>query len=93
MSVAFHELQVCAVIRETPECSSFELRVPAAFEEAYRYRAGQHLTLEIPWDHFKVTRCYSISSCPDLGETLENCSKKSRGRANLQLAERQSEGR
>ncbi len=71
MSVAFHELQVSAVIRETPECSSFELRVPAALEEAFRYRAGQHLTLELPWGHFKLTRCYSLSSCPDLGETLK----------------------
>lgn len=71
MSVAFHELQVSAVIRETPECSSFELRVPAALEEAFRYRAGQHLTLELPWDPFKLTRCYSLSSCPDLGETLK----------------------
>jgi 3-ketosteroid 9alpha-monooxygenase subunit B len=71
MSVAFHELQVSAVIRETPECSSFLLTVPAALEEAFRYRAGQHLTVALPWEHFKLTRCYSLSSCPDLGETLK----------------------
>lgn len=71
MSVVFHELQVSAVIRETPECSSFELRVPAALEEAFRYRAGQHLTLELPWEQSKLTRCYSLSSCPDLGEALK----------------------
>jgi 3-ketosteroid 9alpha-monooxygenase subunit B len=79
MSVAFHELQVSAVIRETPECSSFELRVPAALEEAFRYRAGQHLTLELPWDHFKLTRCYSLSSCPDLGETPKIAVKRVEG--------------
>jgi len=71
MSVAFHELEITAVVRETSECSSFELAVPADLEEAYRYRAGQHLTFELPWDDFKVTRCYSLSSCPDLSETLK----------------------
>ena len=71
MSVAFHELRVSAVIRETPECSSFELAVPAGLEEGYRYRAGQHLTFELPWEDSTVTRCYSLSSCPDLGETLK----------------------
>lgn len=71
MSVAFHELRVSAVIRETPECSSFELAVPAGLEDTFRYRAGQHLTFELAWDDFTVTRCYSLSSCPDLGETLK----------------------
>jgi 3-ketosteroid 9alpha-monooxygenase subunit B len=71
MSVAFHELRVSAVIRETPECSSFELAVPAGLQDGYRYRAGQHLTFELPWEDLTVTRCYSLSSCPDLGETLK----------------------
>jgi 3-ketosteroid 9alpha-monooxygenase subunit B len=71
MSVPFHELRISAVIRETPECSSFELSVPTELQEAYRYKAGQHLTFELPWDDFKVTRCYSLASCPDLGETLK----------------------
>ena len=71
MSVAFHDLEITAVIRETAECSSFELSVPPGLEDAYRYRAGQHLTFELPWGDFKVTRCYSLSSCPDLDETLK----------------------
>ena len=71
MSVEFHELRVSAVIRETAECSSFELRVPDELAEAYRYKAGQHLTFKLPWDDFEVTRCYSLSSCPDLGEPMK----------------------
>jgi 3-ketosteroid 9alpha-monooxygenase subunit B len=71
MSVHFHPLRVSAVIRETRECTSFELSVPAELEEAYRYKAGQHLTFELPWEDFQVTRCYSLSSCPDLGEPLK----------------------
>ncbi len=71
MSVEFHELEISGVIRETADCTSFELTVPLELREAYRYKAGQHLTFELPWEGFKVTRCYSLSSCPDLGETLK----------------------
>jgi 3-ketosteroid 9alpha-monooxygenase subunit B len=79
MSVAFHELKVSSVIRETPECSSFELSVPTELQAAYRYKAGQHLTFEVPWDDFKVNRCYSLASCPDLGETLKIAVKRVAG--------------
>ncbi len=71
MSVEFHELEVSAVIVETPECSSFELRVPPHLAQAYRYRAGQHLTFKLPWDDFQITRCYSLASCPETGETMK----------------------
>ncbi|MGB8332133.1 MAG: ferredoxin--NADP reductase [Polyangiales bacterium] len=70
MSVPFHRLQVSAVTRETPQCSSFELSVPADLAEAYRYRAGQHLTFQVPWERSTVTRCYSLCGCPELGEPL-----------------------
>jgi 3-ketosteroid 9alpha-monooxygenase subunit B len=65
MSVEFNELEVAAVIRETARCSSFELRVPSHLSEAYRYKAGQHLTLKLPWEGLELTRCYSLSSCPE----------------------------
>jgi len=71
VSVEFHELEIAAVIRETADCNSFELTVPPELREAYRYKAGQHLTFEFPWEGFKVTRCYSLSSCPNLGEPLK----------------------
>jgi 3-ketosteroid 9alpha-monooxygenase subunit B len=71
VSVEFHELAIAAVTRETADCTSFELTVPPELREAYHYKAGQHLTFEFPWEGFKVTRCYSLSSCPDLGEPLK----------------------
>ena len=71
MSVEFHELEVVNVIRETRDCTSFELRPPSDLAHAYRYRAGQHITFEFPWDDFEVTRCYSLASCPELGETMK----------------------
>ena len=71
MSVEFHELEVTAVIEETSECKSFELGVPPHLSSAYRHKAGQHLTFKLPWEEFQVTRCYSIASCPDLGEPMK----------------------
>jgi 3-ketosteroid 9alpha-monooxygenase subunit B len=71
MSVEFHELEVAVVIPETAQCSSFELRVPPHLADAYRHKAGQHLTFKLPWEDFEVTRCYSIASCADLGEPMK----------------------
>ncbi|MEM7136514.1 MAG: ferredoxin--NADP reductase [Myxococcota bacterium] len=68
MTVEFHELVVSKVIDETPDCRSFEFVVPPRLQDAYAYAAGQHLTFEVPWGDFHVTRCYSLSSCPDLDE-------------------------
>ena len=79
MTVEYHELKVKAVIPETPDCTSFELEVPKGLREAYRYRAGQHLTFRFPWDGFEVTRCYSLSSCPDLGEPMKIGVKRVQG--------------
>ena len=76
MSVEFHELEVSAVIRETTDCCSFELRVPTELAEAFRYRAGQHLTFKLPWDDFELARCYSLASCPDVGETMKIAVKR-----------------
>jgi len=71
MSVEFHELEIMNIIRETDDCRSFELRVPGDLTAAYRYKAGQHLTFKFSWDDFEVTRCYSLASCPELGETMK----------------------
>jgi 3-ketosteroid 9alpha-monooxygenase subunit B len=95
MSVEFHELEVVNVIRETRDCTSFELRPPSDLADAYRYRAGQHITFEFPWDDFEVTRCYSLASCPELGETMKIAVKRVEGgrisnwlNENLKVADR-----
>ena len=79
MSVEFHELRVSSVIVETADCSSFELAVPPRLRDAYRYRAGQHLTFQFPWEDFTITRCYSLSSCPDVDEALKIAVKRVEG--------------
>ena len=76
MSAEFHELEINDVVRETADCASFEFRVPPHLEQLYRYKAGQHLTFKLPWDGVELTRCYSLSSSPDLGEPLKIAVKR-----------------
>lgn len=76
MSVEFHPLEVSNVIVETPQCSSFELKVPPRLAKAYRYEAGQHLTFKLPWEDFHVTRCYSLASCPNSGDAMKIAVKR-----------------
>jgi len=75
----FHELEVRSVRKETEDCLSFELSVPPHLREAYRYRAGQHLTFEIPWTDFTVSRCYSLSSAPECDEHMRLAVKRVEG--------------
>ena len=79
MTVELHGLEVSAVIRETPDCNSFELRVPPNLADVYRYEAGQHLTFRLHWSDFEVTRCYSLSSCPSLEEPMKIAVKRVEG--------------
>ncbi|MDH3727783.1 MAG: FAD-binding oxidoreductase, partial [Myxococcales bacterium] len=79
MTVEFHDLEIAAVTRETADCTSFELSVPPELCAVYSYRAGQHLTFELPWEGFEVSRCYSLSSCPDLGEPMKIAVKRVEG--------------
>ncbi len=76
MTVEVHPLTITAVTRETPDCSSFRFAVPSAVEDAFQYQAGQHLTFQVPWDGGEIRRCYSLSSCPELGEPLEIAVKR-----------------
>jgi 3-ketosteroid 9alpha-monooxygenase subunit B len=71
MSAEFHPLEVTAVIRETADCSSYELRAPERLREAFDYEAGQHLTFRLALDEAELIRCYSLSSCPGLGEPMK----------------------
>jgi 3-ketosteroid 9alpha-monooxygenase subunit B len=39
--------------------------VPESLRGTFRYRAGQFLTFEIPWNGMRLQRCYSLSSAPE----------------------------
>jgi len=65
MPAEFHTLQIAGIVQETHDTRSFILDVPQSLREAFRYRAGQFLTFEVPWNGMQLRRCYSLSSAPE----------------------------
>jgi ring-1,2-phenylacetyl-CoA epoxidase subunit PaaE len=68
MTPHFHPLTVAEVRRETAEAVSIAFAVPEALREAYRFAAGQNLTLKARLGGEEARRCYSICSSVDEGE-------------------------
>ena len=60
-----HALPVVSVIRETADTCSLVLGIPQGMERTFRYRAGQFVTIQIPYGGKTLSRCYSLASCPD----------------------------
>lgn len=58
----FHELQVAQVAPETRDALVVSFDVPPEQADAFRYNAGQHLTLKARIDGEEVRRSYSICS-------------------------------
>jgi 3-ketosteroid 9alpha-monooxygenase subunit B len=59
------ELRVSAVIRETLDACSVVFEIPEEWQSEFRYRAGQFLTLRIPFGGKQLSRSYSLASSPD----------------------------
>ena len=58
-------VKVARVIEETADARSFVLDVSdESLRHELTYRAGQYVTVEIPWEAFHIHRCYSFSSAP-----------------------------
>ena len=68
MSDRFHDLKVSEVRRETADCVSIVLEVPAGMEEAFAFKQGQYLTFDQEIAGESVRRSYSI--CAGVGEEL-----------------------
>lgn len=60
----FHPLRVSKIIDETHDAKSIVFDVPAELRDAFRYEAGQFLTLEVPSNGVTLRRCYSLASSP-----------------------------
>ncbi len=60
----FHSLKIKSITRETPDCVSVALDVPAALREAFRYAPGQYLTFRRMHGGEELRRSYSICSSP-----------------------------
>src|SRR3954463_6523769 len=66
--MAFHQLCVADVRRETDECLSGDLEVPPELEDEFRYLPGQYLTFRTVLDGVEVRRSYSLCTAPGDGE-------------------------
>jgi ring-1,2-phenylacetyl-CoA epoxidase subunit PaaE len=64
MAEHFHPLKVAEVVPETDEAMSIRFEVPFELAEAFRFKAGQHLTLRADIDGEEVRRNYSLCTAP-----------------------------
>ena len=71
----FHRLTVASVRPETRDAVVVTFEVPPEHREAYRYEAGQHLTIRADIDGEDVRRSYSICSAAQ-DETLRVAIKR-----------------
>ncbi|KVR70921.1 3-ketosteroid-9-alpha-hydroxylase [Burkholderia cepacia] len=89
----FHRLTVAEVIAESDDACSFVFDVPAALRDAFAYRPGQFLTLNVPCADAAVARCYSLSSAPGIDAAPKITVKRVRdGRASNWLCDRVKAG-
>jgi len=64
MAEHFHALEVAEVVPETDEAMSIRFRVPPELAEAFKFKAGQHLTLMGVIGEEEVRRNYSLCTAP-----------------------------
>lgn len=68
MAEHFHALTVAEIVAETDEANSIRFDVPADLANAFRFKAGQHLTLRATINGEEVRRNYSLCVAPSDGE-------------------------
>ncbi|GAA4883686.1 ferredoxin--NADP reductase [Ferrimonas pelagia] len=61
----YYRLTVEKVIEETHDTKSVVFAIPEALKSAFQYKAGQFLTLKVPYGEQALIRCYSLASSPD----------------------------
>ena len=64
----FHSLKVMELRRETPDCVSVSLEVPAELQDTFQFLPGQYLTLRHWIAGEDVRRSYSICAAPAEGD-------------------------
>jgi ring-1,2-phenylacetyl-CoA epoxidase subunit PaaE len=68
LNKGFHKLSIAEVRRETPDSVSILFHVPDDVREAFRFKAGQHLTLRANIAGADVRRTYSLCTSPGQGD-------------------------
>lgn len=64
INTEFHRLKVAEVRRETADAVSIRFDVPEHLKNAFKFKAGQHLTLRAEIDGQDVRRTYSVCVAP-----------------------------
>lgn len=62
----YHRLRVADVIVETHDSKSVVFSIPEDSRCLFSYKAGQFLTLKVPYGGKELVRCYSLASSPDV---------------------------
>ncbi len=64
MAEHFYKLRVAEIVAETDEANSIRFEVPDELKEAFRFRAGQHLSVRAEIGGEEVRRNYSLCVAP-----------------------------
>lgn len=67
MAEHFHALRIAEIVPETDDALSIRFDVPPELADAFRFKAGQHLTLKADIGAEEVRRNYSLCTAPDEG--------------------------
>ena len=79
-ALKFHSLKVSDVRRETADCISVQLEVPADLSALFQFTPGQYLTFRHTIDGTELRRSYSICSAPCEGELRVAIKKVDQGK-------------
>jgi ring-1,2-phenylacetyl-CoA epoxidase subunit PaaE len=75
----FHTLQVKDIQRETADCVSVVMDIPAALASEFQYKQGQYLTFKVMVNGEELRRSYSLCSSPVIDNELRVAVKKVAG--------------
>ena len=64
MAEHFYPLRVAEIVPETDEANSIRFEVPDELKDAFRFRAGQHLSVRATINGEEVRRNYSLCTAP-----------------------------
>jgi len=60
----FHQLVVKDITKETKDCVSISLEIPAALAQDFVYKQGQYITFKLDINGEEIRRSYSLCSSP-----------------------------
>ena len=70
MAEHFHRLKVAEIVPETDEAKSIRFEIPHDLTDAFRFKAGQHLTLRAEINGEEVRRNYSLCTAPHENDVM-----------------------